>query len=79
MPAEDAPRAGDPCPMCSTPLRSGRCVSCRGSGKLGLLFTHSCRHCGGTGITIGCPTFFSHPGLGPQQALPIEWPVDYGL
>jgi hypothetical protein len=71
MPVYDATRDGDPCPMCGTPLHSGLCEACRGRGRSGLLFTHHCKHCSGTGKAIGCPNFFSHPGLGPQQALPI--------
>ena len=65
--------------MCSTPLRSGLCVLCRGNGKLGYLFRHVCKHCSGTGKTVACPNFFSHPGLGPQQACLIEPSIDYGL
>jgi len=58
----------DPCPMCATPLRSGLCGSCHGSGKAGLfLFNRDCKHCGRTGKAIGCPSSFTHPGLGPQD------------
>jgi hypothetical protein len=61
-----APRDGDPCPMCNTPLRSMRCATCHGTGLSTLFFKHDCKNCGGSRKTIGCPNFFSHPGLGPQ-------------
>jgi RecJ-like exonuclease len=57
--------------MCGTALRSGLCGACRGKGKSGL-FNRDCKHCGGTGKAIGCQYSFSHPGLGPQQAWPVE-------
>jgi len=53
----------DPCPMCETPLRSMRCVTCHGTGRW---FVFKCKMCDGTGKMRGCPNFFSHPGLGPQ-------------
>ena len=71
MTAYNAAREGDPCPMCGTALRSDLCGSCRGRGKSGLLFKRDCRHCSGTGKAIGCPNFFSHPGVGPQGTVTL--------
>jgi hypothetical protein len=48
---------GDPCPKCGTQLRMILCARCFGTGKSG---RHSCKACGGSGVTTGCPNFRSH-------------------
>jgi hypothetical protein len=77
----NAAREGDPCPMCGTKLRSMQCGACHGTGTSELFIKRDCKNCGGTGKPMGCPNFFSHPGVGPQgpvlppQARPDNSPI----
>ena len=59
-------KGGERCPMCETRLLIARCEVCNGTGRWFML---RCPRCRGSGTKHGCPNFFTHPGVGPQQLM----------